>query len=327
MTNQYVYIFSNESFPQDFLKIGWTRSHPSLRAQNLQNSGIPSPFTVEYVIVTSSGRSLEKKIHRHLDEYRVTPKREFFKINKMNLHDILTNNMDLNLITIDELDAYLGYTSGTIPEIVTHDVLDNQAISAFLDETFESCEPNTDRIDKRGVSILFARWCKQNFGEIHHNKIHKVFDAMTEKYGEIKEEPTPGWDGVQQTRISDSMVLLRDKHFCVCGKLYQTRKGLNKHQPICSLKQMLKKKQEIEMFSAFINENLEPCEPNPYDRLPKEVVHKLFSDWYKKEFGKIIPGNLIQKIYDVLTEKFGERKKHPSPGWEGVRVITYDYSV
>ena len=44
MTNQYVYILSNELYPQDFLKIGWTRSHPSLRAQNLQTSGIPSPF-------------------------------------------------------------------------------------------------------------------------------------------------------------------------------------------------------------------------------------------------------------------------------------------
>jgi hypothetical protein len=319
-----VYILSNEFYPDDIFYIGSTKRHPSLRAQELYTSSVPSPFTVEYVIVTSSGRSLEKKIHRHLDEYRITPKREFFKINKTNLHDILTNNMNLNLITIEELDAYLGYTSGTIPEIVTHDVLDNQAISAFLDETFESCESNTDRIDKKGVSILFARWCKHNFGEIHHNKIQKVFDAMTEKYGEIKEDPTPGWDGVQQTCISDSMVLLRDKHFCICGKLYKTRKGLNKHQPICSLKQMLKKKQLMEMIPAFINEILEPCEPNPYDRLPKEVVHKLFSDWYKKEYGKIPGNNLIQKIYDTLTEKFGEIKKYPSPGWEGVRVITCD---
>jgi hypothetical protein len=90
---------------------------------------------------------------------------------------------------------------------------------------------------------------------------------------------------------------------------------------------MLKKKQLMEMIPAFINETLEPCEPNPYDRLPKEVVHKLFSDWYKKEYGKIPGNNLIQKIYDAMTKKFGERKKHPSPGWEGVRVITCDYSV
>ena len=320
MTNQYVYILSNELYPQDFLKIGWTRNHPSLRAQNLQTSGIPSPFTVEYVIVTSSGRSLEKKIHSHLDEYRVTPKREFFKINKMNLHDILTNIMHLNLITIDELDDHLGHTIH-VDENVTPD----QIVSSFLDETFEPCEPNTGSIDKRHVSILFADWCIKEYGEIYYNKIQKVFDSMTKKYGELKENPTPTWAGVQQIRDSDSIVLLRDNHFCECGKICKSMHGLDRHQSKCSVYQKLKSKQLMEMIPAFINENLEPCEPNPHDRLPKDVLQILFFDWYRKENGET--PNDIQKLYDAMTKKFGERKKHPSPGWEGVRVITCDYSV
>jgi hypothetical protein len=320
MPNQYVYIFSNELYPQDFLKIGWTRNHPSLRAQNLQTSGIPSPFTVEYVIVTSSGRSLEKKIHRHLDEYRVTPKREFFKINKTNLHDILTNNMNLNLITIDELDDHLGHTIH-VDENVTPDHI----VSSFLDEKFEPCEPNTGSIDKRHVSILFADWCIKEYGEIYYNKIQKVFDSMTKKYGELKEDPTPTWAGVQQIRDSDSIVLLRDNHFCECGKICKSMHGLDRHQSKCSVYQKLKSKQLMEMIPAFINENLEPCEPNPHDRLPKDVLQILFFDWYRKENGET--PNDIQKLYDAMTKKFGERKKYPSPGWEGVRVITCDYSV
>ena len=323
MTNQYVYIFSNELYPQDFLKIGWTRNHPSVRAQNLQTSGVPSPFTVEYVIITSSGRSLEKEIHCYLDEYRVTPNREFFKINKMNLHDILTNNMNLNLITIDELDAHLGHTIH-VDENVTPD----QIVSAFIDEKFEPCEPNTGSIDKRNVSILFADWCIKEYGEIYYNKIQKVFDAMTKKYGEIKEDRSPTWTGVQQIRDSDSIVLLRDKHFCQCGKIYKTIRSLNHHESKCSVYQTFKSKQEKEMLCAFINETFESCEPNPYDRIQKSVIQRLFVDWYYKWYADIrLYGNIILKVYDALTEKFGEPKKHPSPGWEGVRVITCDYSV
>ena len=326
MPNQYVYILSNESFPHDILKIGWTRCHPSLRAQNLQTSGVPSPFTVEYVIVTSSGRSLEKEIHCYLDEYRVSPKREFFKINKMNLHDILTNIMDLNLITIDELDAHLGHTIPVEENVTTEVRPVSQRISAFLDDTFESCDPTEGHIYKKDVSMLFAYWCKQNYGETYHNMIQDVFDGMTEKYGELKELSSPGWLGVHQIRHSnrDPVYLFRgDRHFCDCGKMYKTIKGINNHKFICSVYQKFKSKQEKEMISAFIKETFEPCEPNPYDRLQNSVVLRRFHDWYIADKGEVsIPGHIIQKLYDALTEKFGERKKHPSPGWEGVRVIT-----
>ena len=115
--------------------------------------------------------------------------------------------------------------------------------------------------------------------------------------------------------------MLNQYYFCRCGKKYKSIRSLNHHESKCSLYQMFKKKTQMEMLCAFINENLEPCEPNPYDRLQKSVVQRLFADWYQKEYGKL-GGNLIQKVYDALTEKFGEIKKYPSPGWEGVRVIT-----
>ena len=38
---QYVYVMSNSSFPSDMLKIGYTKEHPSIRANNLHTSGIP----------------------------------------------------------------------------------------------------------------------------------------------------------------------------------------------------------------------------------------------------------------------------------------------
>lgn len=101
-TEQYVYIVSNSLYPSDVFKIGSTKENPSTRAYQLQSTGVPVPFTIEYIIVTSNGDKLEKEIHRHLHDYRVNPKREFFKIDKSNLYQILTDEMGLKMIPFSE---------------------------------------------------------------------------------------------------------------------------------------------------------------------------------------------------------------------------------
>ena len=102
---QYVYIMSNPSFPGDVLKIGWTREHPNKRANDLHTSGIPTPFIVEYVIITSEGSKLEKQIHDHIKIYRINSNREFFKISKDELTKILINELMLELTPITEITA------------------------------------------------------------------------------------------------------------------------------------------------------------------------------------------------------------------------------
>ena len=102
---QYVYVMSNSSFPDDVLKIGWTREHPNIRAKDLHTSGIPTPFTVEYVIITPDGSKIEKQIHTHLKKYRIEDNREFFKISKDILIQILTGELNLQITFITDLDA------------------------------------------------------------------------------------------------------------------------------------------------------------------------------------------------------------------------------
>jgi len=101
---EYVYIMSNSSFPYDLLKIGWTRKHPIERANDLHTSGIPTPFIIENIILTYDGYALEKKIHNHIDSYRVNQKREFFKINPNILFSILTKELMLDLTPINEIN-------------------------------------------------------------------------------------------------------------------------------------------------------------------------------------------------------------------------------
>jgi len=98
---QYVYIMSNACYDDDVVKIGWTSKHPFHRVSQL-NTGAPTPFVVDSVIITTEGPRLEKQIHTHLKQYRIN--REFFKISNDTLREILTNEMSLVLTPITELD-------------------------------------------------------------------------------------------------------------------------------------------------------------------------------------------------------------------------------
>jgi hypothetical protein len=102
---QYVYVMSNPSFPADMLKIGWTREHPNIRANDLHTSGIPTPFIVEFVIITPEGSKLEKQIHNHIKSHRVNSNREFFKISKDELSEKLINDLMLELTPITDINT------------------------------------------------------------------------------------------------------------------------------------------------------------------------------------------------------------------------------
>ena len=100
--DQYVYFMTNACYDDDVFKIGWTSRHPSNRISQL-NTGAPTPFIVDLVIVTSEGYKLEKRIHTHLKQYRIDSNREFFKISKDTLREIITNEMKLELTPMTDL--------------------------------------------------------------------------------------------------------------------------------------------------------------------------------------------------------------------------------
>jgi hypothetical protein len=75
----YVYIISNESFP-DLLKIGFTKNSPHYRAQELYTTGLPKPFIVENYYFVEDACMCEELIHIRLSRSRVNNDREFFKV-------------------------------------------------------------------------------------------------------------------------------------------------------------------------------------------------------------------------------------------------------
>ena len=106
--HEYVYILSNPSYRENLLKIGFTKEHPLIRAEDLQTSGVPEPFIVEGIIITSNGNLLEKKIHNHLEKNRLNKNREFFEISKPELVKKLENDLKLELTPIDNMNPSIN---------------------------------------------------------------------------------------------------------------------------------------------------------------------------------------------------------------------------
>lgn len=88
MSKGYVYILSNETMP-GLLKIGKTTRDVNWRANELYQTGVPTPFRVEYSVLSPDCDELEMLMHGHLADARVSPGREFFKLDLATAEDLL----------------------------------------------------------------------------------------------------------------------------------------------------------------------------------------------------------------------------------------------
>jgi hypothetical protein len=77
--SEYVYILKNECMP-GLLKIGYTYNDPSIRANQLFKTGVPTEFEVCYTLKCFNGMRIERAAHDRLKEFRVRSDREFFKV-------------------------------------------------------------------------------------------------------------------------------------------------------------------------------------------------------------------------------------------------------
>jgi hypothetical protein len=94
----YIYCLSNQSMP-GLLKIGFTQRTIEERLEELASpSGVPSPFELEFCVRVHNAQGLEQKLHMELQEYRLTTRREFFKLsNEEAINRILSFLSSANL--------------------------------------------------------------------------------------------------------------------------------------------------------------------------------------------------------------------------------------
>ncbi|MFB9677635.1 GIY-YIG nuclease family protein [Streptosporangium vulgare] len=75
----FVYVLSNEAMP-GIVKVGMTTKLAEDRARQLHATGVPLPFDVEFRALTSRPHEVEKRVHKFLESFRVSPNREFFRV-------------------------------------------------------------------------------------------------------------------------------------------------------------------------------------------------------------------------------------------------------
>lgn len=79
MSRGFVYILTNPSMP-GLVKIGKTIRSVEGRAHELYQTGVPSPFKVEYYVQAPDCHELELTVHRRLSGKRASDAREFFAL-------------------------------------------------------------------------------------------------------------------------------------------------------------------------------------------------------------------------------------------------------
>lgn len=79
----YVYILTNPSFREDWVKIGKSTRPVDIRSKELDNTAVPLPFEIFATLKTSKFNEVEKLVHKTIDrltDLRIRQNREFFNV-------------------------------------------------------------------------------------------------------------------------------------------------------------------------------------------------------------------------------------------------------
>ena len=108
----FVYVLTNKSMP-GLVKIGYTRELVEDRAKALFKTGVPSPFEVEFRVISAFPHFLEALVHEDLEYCRETNTREFFRIPPEEAIDaILSNRQFIDGISTHDLAPKLLINKG-----------------------------------------------------------------------------------------------------------------------------------------------------------------------------------------------------------------------
>ncbi len=94
----YVYILTNPSFREDWVKIGKSSRPVDVRSKELDNTAVPLPFEIYATLKTEKYSMVEQKIHKQIDrltDLRIRQNREFFNIAPSVALDIMRDTAEL----------------------------------------------------------------------------------------------------------------------------------------------------------------------------------------------------------------------------------------
>ena len=102
----YVYILTNPSFREDWVKIGKSSRPVDVRSKELDNTAVPLPFEIFATMKTVKYNEVEALVHKMIDgltNLRIRPNREFFNVPPQKALEIFRSIAS----TIDDADIIL----------------------------------------------------------------------------------------------------------------------------------------------------------------------------------------------------------------------------
>ena len=114
----YVYILTNPSFKEDWVKIGKSSRPVDIRSKELDNTAVPLPFEIFATMKTCKYNEVEKLVHKTIDrltDLRIRQNREFFNVAPQMALDIFRDIA----MTIDDAEVVLYHENKPIVETMT----------------------------------------------------------------------------------------------------------------------------------------------------------------------------------------------------------------
>ena len=102
----YVYILTNPSFREDWVKIGKSSRPVDIRSKELDNTAVPLPFEIFATMKTIKYNEVEKLVHKTIDrltDLRIRQNREFFNVAPQVALDIFYDIAK----TVDDAEVFL----------------------------------------------------------------------------------------------------------------------------------------------------------------------------------------------------------------------------
>ena len=117
----YVYILTNPSFREDWVKIGKSSRPVDVRSKELDNTAVPLPFEIFATMKTVKYNEVEKLVHKTIDrltDLRIRQNREFFNVAPQLALDIFRDIAS----AIDDAEVILYEDSKPINEDIHKEV-------------------------------------------------------------------------------------------------------------------------------------------------------------------------------------------------------------
>ncbi|MDE5636769.1 MAG: GIY-YIG nuclease family protein [Alistipes sp.] len=110
----YVYILTNPSFKEDWVKIGKSARPVDIRSKELDNTAVPLPFEIFATMRTCKYNEVEKLVHKTIDrltDLRIRQNREFFNVAPKMALDIFRDIA----MTVDDAEVVVYHENRPVP--------------------------------------------------------------------------------------------------------------------------------------------------------------------------------------------------------------------